>query len=699
MSLLAGACLAAASCSDSDKEIKAPSPNFPEAVSPTIGAGETFTIEIDPNQDWEASVPTATAAWFWIEDGTQKVWTLRGGAGPARIVIAAAELEEFDDNRVCEVTLTMGGQSKVIATITRGTLDRGFTLRTCQLDDYGDFIYNPNSTETGLTYLYGTEPAENVALTWPEGRTGFSMPVLVEANFEWVLGKLPEWLEVPAKTIGEPGAQLELRLQGDASRYPLDGAEETLVFTDKNNSGVSYEIPISIPACRDIFSVSGMSAETKFNTKAEYFNSMNGDWVPGSAMGSVQSIDGAKFFLFAEVTQQWGAPYLSAEAEDLAWILLTEEPWDSTPGSDVVQSRQFTVGVTENGGKARKAYLLALPAAVAETISDPYQLIDAEIRDEYKQYLVTTINQEANPGSISANNPAGMTEIGAAFEKLPADDWYIGEFGVRDGYKLIYTKEWSNDPESTLTVDREYTGVAFFDYDLQPMSGEESWLSVRKTAEGVIVDMDPAKDKCGGSSMANEGIAHIGFAVFTDADGRFALIQCIYDENYPIGGGGEGFEVKFAMPESGERRDAGRDHEGELRNGRRRQHGPARLVRREPRHGSSAVHADLHLGRTFERRTGSLALPADHAHADVGRRVARLRTPLRHADSGLHGQTRSGAGFLRHAAVHGRQLEHEMHRLLYARVLNTTHTTGPRSKGRGPVLYDYNLWRIYRTGF
>ena len=549
MSLLAGACLAAASCSDSDKEIKAPSPNFPEAVSPTIGAGETFTIEIDPNQDWEASVPTATAAWFWIEDGTQKVWTLRGGAGPARIVIAAAELEEFDDNRVCEVTLTMGGQSKVIATITRGTLDRGFTLRTCQLDDYGDFIYNPNSTETGLTYLYGTEPAENVALTWPEGRTGFSMPVLVEANFEWVLGKLPEWLEVPAKTIGEPGAQLELRLQGDASRYPLDGAEETLVFTDKNNSGVSYEIPISIPACRDIFSVSGMSAETKFNTKAEYFNSMNGDWVPGSAMGSVQSIDGAKFFLFAEVTQQWGAPYLSAEAEDLAWILLTEEPWDSTPGSDVVQSRQFTVGVTENGGKARKAYLLALPAAVAETISDPYQLIDAEIRDEYRQYLVTTINQEANPGSISANNPAGMTEIGAAFEKLPADDWYIGEFGVRDGYKLIYTKEWSNDPESTLTVDREYTGVAFFDYDLQPMSGEESWLSVRKTAEGVIVDMDPAKDKCGGSSMTNEGIAHIGFAVFTDADGRFALIQCIYDENYPIGGGGEGFEVKFAMPD------------------------------------------------------------------------------------------------------------------------------------------------------
>ena len=39
MSLLAGACLAAASCSDSDEDTKLPSPNFPEAVSATIEAG------------------------------------------------------------------------------------------------------------------------------------------------------------------------------------------------------------------------------------------------------------------------------------------------------------------------------------------------------------------------------------------------------------------------------------------------------------------------------------------------------------------------------------------------------------------------------------------------------------------------------------------------------------------------------------
>ena len=54
MSLLAGACLAAASCSDSDEDTKLPSPNFPEAVSATIEAGGTYTLEIEPNQNWEA---------------------------------------------------------------------------------------------------------------------------------------------------------------------------------------------------------------------------------------------------------------------------------------------------------------------------------------------------------------------------------------------------------------------------------------------------------------------------------------------------------------------------------------------------------------------------------------------------------------------------------------------------------------------
>lgn len=359
MSLLAGACLAAASCSDSDEDTKLPSPNFPEAVSATIEAGGTYTLEIEPNQNWEVSVPTATAAWFWIQDETQKVWTLRGSAGASRIVIGVAELDEFDDTRVCEVTLKMGGQSKVIATITRGTLERGFSLRTCKIDQYGDFEYG--DSETGLTYSYNEGEAQSIDLTWPEGRTDFSMPILVEANYDWAINQLPEWVSTPSVTVGKPGTKVEIRIQGNPSAYPLDGAQDKLVFIDKSNLDAKVEIPITIPSCRDIFDVT-LDKELKFNAAAEIYNSMNGDWSPGTARGSVKGIRGARIYVIAEVTDRWGNTGLSGDEADTKWVIVEESAWDEEL---VIMDRGFTVGTEVNQGDARTARIIVLPASMA----------------------------------------------------------------------------------------------------------------------------------------------------------------------------------------------------------------------------------------------------------------------------------------------------------------------------------------------
>lgn len=171
----------------------------------------------------------------------------------------------------------MGGQSKVIATITRGTLERGFSLRTCKLDQYGDFEYG--DSETGLTYSYNEGEAQSIDLTWPEGRTDFSMPILVEANYEWAINRMPEWVSTPSVTVGQPGTKVEIRIQGNPSAYPLDGAQDKLVFIDKSNLDAKVEIPITIPSCRDIFDVT-LDKELKFNAATEIYNSMNGDWSP-----------------------------------------------------------------------------------------------------------------------------------------------------------------------------------------------------------------------------------------------------------------------------------------------------------------------------------------------------------------------------------------------------------------------------------
>lgn len=521
MSLLAGACLVAASCSDSDEDRKLPSPNFPEAVSATIEAGETYTLEIEPNQDWEASVPTATAAWFWIQDETQKVWTVRGNAGQARIIIGAAELNEFDDSRVCEVTLKMGGQSKVIATITRGTLERGISVRTCKLDEYGDFEYGG---EEGLTYDYNDQQAESIDLTWPEDRTDFSMPILVEANYDWAINKMPDWVETPSVTTGTPGTKVEIRIQGNPSAYPLDGAQDKLVFIDKRNIEKTFEIPITIPSCRNIFDVT-LDKELKFNAASEIYNSMNGDWSPGTARGSVRGIKGAKIYVIAEVSDPWGGTSLSGDEADTKWVVVEESAWNEDL---VIMDRQFTIGTEVNEGDARTARIIVLPVSMA--VSDPNELFDYDIKEEYQPYVFATLTQQAAPGPIRAANPEGMKEIGTMFEKLPSTHWSLRELDVDHAYKLTYTKAWSNDPEATLTLERDFTGYKCFDADCQPLSDEQNWLSVRRVEGGVIIDMDREDE---------------GYIVFYDATGNIAAVNCLYDPNADIGG----VDIGFAYPE------------------------------------------------------------------------------------------------------------------------------------------------------
>lgn len=541
--LLAVFCLAATSCSDSEDSPTPPSPNFPDPVSATIEAGWTYTQQLAPNQNWEVSIPTELAAWFWMEDDTQRVWTKRGNAGgTVEIIIRASELEEYDDTRICKVTMTMGGQSKVIATITRGTLGRGIGVYASQIDDDGSFLFDPNSAETGLTYLYETETATDVGLIWPYGQSGFSMPILVEANYDWAISKMPDWISNPTITIGKAGTKTEVRLIGNVEAYPLDGAHDKLVFIDRRNPEVVFEVPVSIPACRNIFEVT-IDGEIKFNSKGEYYNVMNGGWTAGTIRGQIKGIKGARFYKIVEITDRWGNTRLSADEADTNWITLTEDAWEDNA---VIAERNFRIGAIANTGDARKARIIALPASLA--VEDPYELFDMDIREEYQPYVCTSITQEAAPGPIQALTPEKMLEIGAKMEKLPSSDWFLSNFGVADGYKLIYTKQWSNDPESTLATERAYTGYKCYDYDLNEMTPANSWLSVRKTSDGFVVDMDPSLDPTGESSMNAEGIAHIGFIVFSDGNGDFALIQCIYDENYPLDDD-KPFEVKFAMPD------------------------------------------------------------------------------------------------------------------------------------------------------
>ena len=256
-------------------------------------------------------------------------------------------------------------------------------------------------------------------------------------------------------------------------------------------------------------------------------------------MGSIMGIDGSKIYVFSEVKQQYGEPYLTGDAEDIAWITVTEEPWDETSEGGVVQTRKVLVGVSANPGDARKGVVVALPASEAAKITGPDDIIDAaEVREQYKPYIVTTVEQEATPGAIEAAEPDYMTEAGAAFVKLASGAWPVTDYQVTDGYQLTYTKadSWQ---KSYLTFNREYTDYAVYGYDgpQEPLDKDNCWITVEKSSKGVVIRMAPEK-------YAKE--AKESFVVFSDAAGSYAMVYCIYDPDADIGGGGDDFEVKFA---------------------------------------------------------------------------------------------------------------------------------------------------------
>lgn len=524
--LLAGACLVAASCSDSGTdEPKLPQPNFPAPVTATVEAGQTYTFTIEPNQDWQIELPTALSAWYWIQDGSQKVYTKRGTQGKYEISIGVSAQEEFDDSRVCKIDMTMGGKKETILTLTRGTLERSLSVYPGTLDQDGAFATTPEGDE----YLYTESPADNFTLAWPLGTTGFSLPIKVEANFDWAMGDMPAWLS-PTVTTGAAGATVSLRCNGDVTKYPLDSETGKLIFIDQNNHDVKFEVNVTIPACRDLFSVE-LESELKFDENANFWSATNGLWLPGSIFGSYLSIKNSKIFILSEKTEADGTTHVSADANDIGWVTLTQENWNDSQEGGVMQSIKFTVGAQVNTGDARKGWVVVLPPAVAAGINSGSELLDAQdIKAEYREYVFGTITQKPVPGTIQPLTPDDLPSVGAKFEKLHSTNKLLKEYNVADAYRLTYTKTWSDDPTSTLVFTKEYTGYRCYDRNGNLIPDADSWITVSTEAKGSIVHM----------TKQGEGVI-----VFYDDAGNFAAIDCIYDANVVV----DQVKVEFVYPD------------------------------------------------------------------------------------------------------------------------------------------------------
>jgi len=216
--------------------------SFPELVENyEVAPGSELTLTFTPNYAWEVSVPSETFKYFWILDKGFKQDKLTGVASeePVTVTIGVSEEEEFDNNRSCEVTLTMDGESKVIAKYMRPAKNRTLSVYSAQYDSEG----NLQTGADGKSYVYGETEAVSASLVWSAADTDFRLPVKVDANCEWQI-VVPEGLdvEVPEKTTGV----VELLFKGESleektGKVAFKAGEETL-----------KEIEVTLPSCKGV---------------------------------------------------------------------------------------------------------------------------------------------------------------------------------------------------------------------------------------------------------------------------------------------------------------------------------------------------------------------------------------------------------------------------------------------------------------
>ncbi len=410
-------------------------PVFPEAITQALEAGGSYTVELEPNADWsvELKYDAESTGWFWIKDNAGQ-FTVRGKAGEkASVTVCAGDQTDFDSVHSCTLEMTMGEETKTIATFTRGTVERTFSLVYCKVEDNGsDYMYN--TTEgSDLKYEYEAAAEDGnvtIPLTWLVRTQDFRRSVLISANFDWRLKSKPEWMADLLVPSGLAGEQVEMDVEGDPMYYPLEDATGKLVFCAKDNTGAEYEFTVQIPGCRSVFSINGFSAESQANEDGEiYVRSAMGEdsWsaVDMGVTGSVLGVKGAKIYTFAYVVDDpfTGSRLWDSSADNTSWIRASfgswvqdgdnlkweEAAWDDNNG--VLQERDLNIVITKNEEEAeRQACVLVIPEDKAP--AEDYMIFpDGQTMDEkYKDYVVTVLTQDA-AGSEGGEGGGTVTEV------------------------------------------------------------------------------------------------------------------------------------------------------------------------------------------------------------------------------------------------------------------------------------------------
>lgn len=375
------------SCSD-DKEEGATTPVFPEEQAISCNAGETKVLTFDANMTWQLS--STAAIWCKFEVNGEDKEVVKGEAGKQSITIKVTDAaQEIGKTSEAQLKLDMGGETKVIATVTRSA--KGYSLKIYDAEG------NEITTEQGLEVGY----KKQISFT-------------VKANFRFAATSFPEWVildggsmagEVNDKEEGELKIQatngLTVKENGEYEKWPVEAGKDSknvITFADEAGNASFSSFPVFFK---------GMGAED-INITEPVISSRYG-WnvsLDGKTFKLAGSMDGGENVTTFNDKMEFTVVSLKDEYE----VVLLDASNDQRTGRKVIKEMSSSwIKYIKNGNKvtltvdklspdmeeydSREGYALVIPKAQYEQIKEDIVANLVTTNEEGDQDLVYVYGQ------------------------------------------------------------------------------------------------------------------------------------------------------------------------------------------------------------------------------------------------------------------------------------------------------------------
>lgn len=348
-------------CSEEDEVIIPSFPTNTESIS--AAAGETKSVSFTANMEWNLS---SNKTWCLL--GTEQKQNISGNTGTQSVTVTINEEGLTFNEDKAEITLSMGTENKVIATVTR----------------------------KAKAYEFKIKDAEGNEVSTLEIGSSAEATFFAEANFEFAAIYDEEGLTI---TKGE----------GAAGTFNYEIAIEIKNTKNPAEFDVTFQNEVGDQTFPYVVKYAGMDPmEINFN--------------PGSTWGINVSADGATYYSKLNTDNVNDAPYnvtITALNDEYTLVYYKYNKWGMTQIQTEYETPWFmaeddakgniSISFAENTEAERKGYLFAFPNAYYETIKsniDGFIVEDMdaavwEMSSDAEKYLIAEFIQEGNEAAIA----------------------------------------------------------------------------------------------------------------------------------------------------------------------------------------------------------------------------------------------------------------------------------------------------------